>query len=136
VIDMASRLFSCALVLAAAGAAHAHHSIAGYFDSSRQVTIDGVVAEFQFIQPHPFLVVDVTRGRTAERWRLEMDNRGELAAIGFTETTLRPGDRVVVRGSLARREPREMYIERLDRPADGFGYEQVGNRPQARPRAR
>jgi hypothetical protein len=133
---MAHRLIACALVLAAAGAAHAHHSIAGYFDSSRQVTIDGVVAEFQFIQPHPFLIVDVTSGRTAERWRLEMDNRWELTAIGFTETTLRPGDRVVVRGSMARREPREMYIERLDRPADGFGYEQVGNRPQARPRAR
>lgn len=133
---MASLLFSCVLVLAATGAAHAHHSIAGYFDSSRQVTIDGVIAEFQFIQPHPFLIVDVTRGRTVERWRLEMDNRWELVAIGVTETTLRPGDRVVVRGSMARREPREMYIERLDRPADGFGYEQVDNRPQARPRAR
>lgn len=129
-------LVACAFVLAAAAAARAHHSIAGYFDSSRQVTIDGVVAEFQFIQPHPFLVVDVTRGRTAERWRLEMDNRGELASVGFTDTTFRPGDRVVVTGSLARREPRQMYIERLDRPADGFGYEQVNNRPQLRPRAR
>ena len=133
---MARWLISCAVVLAAAGAAHAHHSIAGYFDRSRQMTIDGVVAEFQFINPHPFLVVDVVQGRARERWRLEMDNRGEMASIGFTDATFKPGDRVVVVGSVARREPRQMYIERLDRPTDGFSYEQVDNRPQLRPRAR
>ena len=133
---MARWLIACAFVLAAAGAARAHHSIVGYFDRSRQTTIDGVIAEFQFINPHPFLVVDVVQGRARERWRLEMDNRGELASIGFTDATFKPGDRVVVVGSIARREPRQMYIERLDRPTDGFSYEQVDNRPQLRPRAR
>lgn len=133
---MARWLTACVLIVAAASAAHAHHSIAGYYDSSREATIDGVVAEFQYVNPHPFLIVDVRRGGGPERWQLEMDNRFELAQIGFTDATLRPGDRVVVTGSLAHREPRRMYIRRLDRPADGFGYEQVGNRPQARPRAR
>lgn len=125
-----------ALVLASAGAAGAHHSIAGYFDRSRPVTVDGVVVEFQWVNPHPFLVIDVGQGRTPERWRLEMDNRGELASVGFTEATFKPGERVVVTGSPARREPRQMYIERLDRPADGFSYHQVGNRPQLRGRSR
>lgn len=129
-------LVACALVLAASGAADAHHSIAGYFDRSHQVTIDGVVAEFQWVNPHPFLIIDVGQGRAPERWRLEMDNRGELSSVGFTEATFKPGERVVVTGSPARREPRQMYIERLHRPADGFGYEQVDNRPQLRPRAR
>jgi hypothetical protein len=129
-------LIGAALALAAGPAAEAHHSIAGYFDLSRETTIDGVVAEFQFINPHPVLVVDVRRGGASERWELELDNRFELAGIGFTDTTLRPGDRVVVSGSPAHREPRRMYLQRLDRPADGFGFEQVRNRPQLRGRRR
>jgi hypothetical protein len=118
------------------GAVDAHHSIAGYYNTSREATIDGVVAEFQFVNPHPFLVVEVRRNGAAERWQLDMDNRFELAQIGFTETTLRPGDRIVVAGSPAHREPRRLYIQRLERPADGFAYEQVGNRPERRSRAR
>lgn len=129
-------LFLGALLLAAGGAADAHHSIAGYYNTSRETTIDGVVAEFQFVNPHPFVVVDVRRNGAAERWELEMDNRFELAQIGFTETTLRPGDRIVVSGSPAHRESRRLYIQRLDRPADGFSYHQVGNRPQLRGRPR
>lgn len=133
---MAWRLILGALLVAASGAADAHHSIAGYYDTSRETTVDGVVAEFQFINPHPFVVVDVRRNGAPERWQLEMDNRFELAQIGFTETTLRPGDRVVVSGSPAHREARRLYIQRLDRPADGFSYHQVGNRPQLRGRPR
>ena len=125
-----------AAVLAVATSAGAHHSIAGMYDASRNATLEGVVAEFQFVNPHPILVVDIRRGEATERWQMEMDNRGELTQIGMTETTLRPGDRVVVHGSPARREVRKLYIRRLDRPADGFGYEQVGTRPSLRARAR
>jgi len=115
-------------------AAQAHHSIAGVYDSGREATVDGVVTQFQFVSPHPF--VDVRDGRTAQLWRLEMDNRGELVAIGFAVDTLKPGDRIVVIGSLARREANRMYIQSLTRPADGFAYEQVGNSPRLRARPR
>lgn len=127
------RLWSVALAagLTIAGVAtQAHHSIAGVYDSGREATVDGVVTRFEFVSPHPF--VDVKDGRTSQQWRLEMDNRGELAEIGFDADTLKPGDRVVVIGSLARREANRMYIRRLNRPADGFSYEQVGNRPRLR----
>ena len=121
-----------AALLAVASAAQAHHSIAGMYDSSRDTTLEGTVSEFRFIQPHPFVVIDVRRGNASEQWQLELDNRRELADIGFTETTLKPGDRVVVSGSPARREAQRMYVRRLDRPADGFSYEQVGSRPRLR----
>jgi hypothetical protein len=114
--------------------AHAHHSIAGVYDSQRPVTIDGVVVQFQFVRPHPFL--DLRDARTSQTWRLEMDNRGELTDIGFTPETLRPGDRLVVTGSPGRRDANTMYIERLERPADGFGYEQYNSRPRLRQRSR
>ena len=111
----------------------AHHSLSSVYDAGRQVTVDGIVAEFQLVNPHPFLFVDVKddAGRT-HLWRLEMDNRSELVAIGVTANTLKPGDRVVAKGSLARRQPQALYLLRLDRPADGFWYEQVGSSPRIR----
>jgi hypothetical protein len=122
----------------AAGSASvlAHHSIAGVYDSSREQTVDGVVTRFEFVNPHPFVWIDVRSGASAQPWRLELDNRHELSAIGFTESTLKAGDRVVVTGSMARSEQNRMYVRRLDRPSDGFGYEQVGTRPRLRRSAR
>jgi hypothetical protein len=119
-----------AALLTATLAAQAHHSIAAVYDGTREHRIEGVVAEFKFVNPHPFVVVTVEAGGAEESWRLEMDNRFELAGVGMTDKTLKPGDRVVVTGSLGRTEPRTLYIRQLDRPADGFRYEQVGSRPR------
>ena len=124
--------------LAFAGAASAHHSIAGYYDEGRQVTLDGVIAQFQFVNPHPFLFIEVKDGGgRAAQWRLEMDNRGELVAVGMTAETFRVGDRVVVTGSPGRNQPQALYIRRLDRASDGFRYEQIGFSPRiSRPSTR
>ena len=94
-------------------------------------TIDGTVSQFQLINPHPILIVDVRDSAgTVQQWRGEMDNRSELVAIGVTANTFTPGDRVVVKGSLARTQSQSLYILRLDRPMDGFWYEQVGSSPR------
>lgn len=129
------KLFRLSAALAAAtlvaAGANAHHSISAVYDGARQLTIEGEVTSFQFVNPHPFLVVAVGTGEDErESWRLEMDNRFELAAIGVTTDTFKPGDLVVATGSAGRTEPRSLYIRRLDRPADGFRYEQVGSRPR------
>src|SRR5512145_1601478 len=63
----------------------AHHSISGVYDSRRRMTLEGVVTEFQFVNPHPFVVIESTnRDGQSEQWKLEMDNRHELADLGFT----------------------------------------------------
>ena len=111
-------------------AAHAHHSIAGVYDTNRQVTIEGIVSQFHFVNPHPFVTVDVKDGNGSQQWRLEMDNLSELSEVGVTSGTLKPGDRVVVSGSPGRRQSQSLYIRKLDRPADGFRYEQVGSSPR------
>jgi hypothetical protein len=127
------------MLLAAGGMAmyvvamQAHHSIAGYYDSSRQVTLEGVIAEFHFVNPHPFVLLDVTPNNGAvQKWRLEMDNRGELAQIGVTSETFKKGDRILVSGSPARSQPQGLYVLKLDRPADGLRYEQIGTSPRIR----
>ena len=123
-------------MLTSTAAVSAHHSIAGMYDSTRQATVDGIIIRFDFVNPHPFVWVEVRSGTAVEAWQLELDNRRELSDIGFSADTLRPGDRIVAAGSPARRETHRMYVRRLDRPADGFGYEQVGTRPRLRAPAR
>jgi hypothetical protein len=119
---------SIVFVLGLAGSAlSAHHSIAGIYDGARQASIEGVVLTFQFVNPHPVITmkVDTSNGKS-EEWRLELDNRFELAAVGMTADTLRPGDRILVTGSVARAQPNGLYVRRLERPADGLQYEQIG----------
>jgi hypothetical protein len=110
--------------------ADAHHSIAGMYDQSRRVTLDGVIAQYQFVNPHPFVVVDVTTNGATQSWKAELDNRWELQNVGMTPTTFNAGDRVVVSGSPGRDRTPLLYVWRLERPADGFLYEQVGTSPR------
>lgn len=117
-------------LLAAGGPAAAHHAISAIYDSSKRVTVEGAVREFQFINPHPFLVIEVGEGGKTLEWRLEMDNRYELIDEGMSADTLKRGDRVVASGSLSRSNPQGMYVMRLDRPSDGFRYEQIGASPR------
>lgn len=126
-------VFAAIIVAFGVVAVSAHHAISAVYDSRRPVTIDGLVAEFHLVNPHPYLIIDVVSDTgTREQWRGELDNRHELVAIGVTSATFTPGDRVVVKGSAGRTEPRSLYVLRLDRAADGFWYEQAGQSPRIR----
>jgi uncharacterized protein DUF6152 len=110
--------------------ADAHHSIAGMYDQGRRVTLDGVIAQYQFVNPHPFIMVDVTMNGMTQSWKAELDNRWELQNIGMTPTTFNAGDRVVVSGSPGRDRTPLLYVWRLERAADGLLYEQIGTSPR------
>jgi hypothetical protein len=117
-------------VLIAGTALQAHHSLSGSYDTSREISVEGVVVSFQFVNPHPFVTITLeSKNGEKEQWRLEMDNRSELVGIGMNNGTLKPGDRVVVKGSPGRSDAKTAYIRRLDRPADGLRYEQIGSTP-------
>ena len=119
-----------ALLLTWSGAAEAHHSIAGMYDEGHPITIDGVVSEFHFVNPHPFVLLQVkdTGGRD-QVWKLELDNRWELVDAGMSATTLKAGDRLTVTGGPAYKQANAIYVRRMQR-GDGFLYEQVGFSPK------
>ena len=119
------------LVLALAGfSAQAHHSIAGMYHRDQQVTVTGVIAEFRFVQPHAFLVLDADTGKTEpQRWHLELDNHRELVQVGVTKDTFRPGDEVIVTGDRARDGNERLYVRQLHRPSDGLRYDAPGFSP-------
>jgi hypothetical protein len=110
----------------------AHHSISAAYDSSKEVSLEGVVTQFHFVHPHPFLDIEVKQGDSTTQWMLEMDSRGELARAGMSSETFKHGDSIVVQGSPARDGRQSLYIRRLERRADGFQLEQVRRSPRIR----
>ncbi len=128
---MKSRLrLTLAIALAVRGAAEAHHSIAGMYDERQSVRLDGVVTQYQFVNPHPFVVLLVKDERGQEQtWKLELDNRYELVEVGMTATTFKAGDRLTVSGSPAWKQANAMYVRKMQR-SDGFLYEQIGFSPK------
>jgi uncharacterized protein DUF6152 len=131
---MKARLVTALAVSVAASApVAAHHSLSEY-DVSLRLTLNVTVREFRFVNPHPFLLVESRVGSLASVWRLELDNRVELVEIGMSANTFTPGDRLLVTGSPGQHEKPILYVRELDRPSDGFRYEQVGTTPRiARP---
>ena len=106
-------------VACAATAAHAHHSFAVYFDSSKEVTIEGKVTAFRFTNPHGIIVLDVVdaQGRTRE-WRAETNAPVVLQRRGWTRTSVKAGDEITVEGWPSRDGKPYMRLRRAVR-ADG-----------------
>lgn len=59
----------------------------------------------------------------SDGWTLEMDNRWELAALGFTEDTLRPGDSLLIKANPSPYDDRALYIRSIEHARLGFRYE-------------
>ena len=118
---MKSRVIPAAVALACltAGAAHAHHSFAVYFDSSKDVTIKGKVTAFRFTNPHGTIVLDVAdaQGRVRE-WRAETNAPVVLMRRGWTRSSIKAGEEITVDGWPSRDGKPYMRLRRALR-ADG-----------------
>ena len=68
----------------------AHHAFAR-FDSNREVTLQGTVKEFQWTNPHAWIVLTVDRKGRPEQWAIEMSGSSGLAREGWQPRTLTPG---------------------------------------------
>ena len=83
----------------------AHHSTIDIYDDSQTVEITGVVIQWRFVNPHPYLVVEVTgpEGET-EAWDVSFGGSAAsaLGRRGYSAETFKAGDVVIVRGNPAR----------------------------------
>lgn len=85
-------------VAAFSAPALAHHSIA-MFDFTKEVELHGVVKEFQYTNPHSWLIITVTNedGTTTD-WGFEAEGPSTLMRRGIGRNDLPAGLEVTVRG--------------------------------------
>ncbi len=77
--------------------AFAHHSFA-MFDSTKNMTLDGTIKDFQWTNPHSWVqivVKDPATGKEVE-WSIEGGSPNGLARSGWKRTSLKPGDKAQV----------------------------------------
>jgi hypothetical protein len=72
----------------------AHHSFA-MFDAEKSITLDGTVKEFQWTNPHSWILMNVPDASgTPQQWAIEMGAPGGLARQGWLPKTLTPGMKI------------------------------------------
>lgn len=93
---MRSLAVVAALTLASA-AVDAHHSTAIY-DSDNPLELKGTVVEWQFVNPHCFIILEVVDEATGAKkvWSLEGGNTAGLFRRGWTPNTLKAGDQIMI----------------------------------------
>jgi Family of unknown function (DUF6152) len=76
--------------------ASAHHSFA-MFDLAKEVTVEGVIKEVQFTNPHVWLQILVKDEKGAEtEWSIESGAPGMMLRNGWKPSTLKSGDKVTL----------------------------------------
>jgi hypothetical protein len=94
-------LVSC--VFLASAPAIAHHSFAAEFDSTKPVTMRGDVTKIEWTNPHVWFYVNVKDEKgVISTWGFEMGPPHGLQSRGWTRTTMKIGDEVIVNGTLAK----------------------------------
>jgi len=91
----------------------AHHGTAGY-DTTKTVTVNGAITDFQFVNPHVQVFFDVKNDQgQAEKWQAELTSPNHLARTGWSRSSLKPGDAVTVTGYRAKTGANSIWIEKI-----------------------
>lgn len=102
--------------------AQAHHSFPATYKVEEQVMIEGTVKAFLFRNPHSFLHVEAPdKDGKMVTWAVEWAAGGALAGQGVGATTLKPGDKVIIKGNPARdASSHRLRMSYVERPSDGW----------------
>ena len=81
----------------------AHHSFSAEFDVSKAVMLEGGVTRVDWANPHVYFFIDVKDGHgVVANWGCETSGPNQLIRQGWRRDSMKVGDKVTVRGYLAR----------------------------------
>ena len=69
------------------------------FEQERTITVEGVVKEFQFTNPHSWLIVEVTgKDGKVTTWGFEAEGPSTLQRAGIRPSTFPVGTKITITG--------------------------------------
>jgi hypothetical protein len=91
----------------------AHHGTAAY-DSTKTITVKGIVSDFQFVNPHVLVFFDVKDDKgNLEKWQGELTSPNHLARAGWNKHTLKPGDAISFSGVRAKSGAPTLWLTKI-----------------------
>lgn len=100
-------------VLLFAGAAFAHHGTANY-DTTKTVSVKGIVTDFEFVNPHVQISVDVKEeDGKVKRWSGELTSPNRLSRAGWNKDSLKLGDIITIGGYPTKSGSPEIWIQKI-----------------------
>jgi hypothetical protein len=102
----------------------AHHSYAATYLADQRVEITGELVVFMYRNPHSVLqLMVVGSDGEASRWACEWAGTRALDNGGITSMTLKPGDKLVVKGFPGRNaDVKRLLVTEIRRPSDGWSW--------------
>ena len=110
---MMLRILLLALLSVPPCALWAHHSFPAVYDAARRTTIEGVVTEVWYQNPHARLYVQVSGQQGDQIWEVETQSPNMLRRGGWRFDSVKVGDRVEIEGNLAHTIEHRLYLQTL-----------------------
>ena len=98
--------------------ASAHHAFSANYDVAKTGTVEGIVEEVFWANPHVHYYIRVKTEDREELWDVEDANLSSMASRGWNRNTIRAGDEIRVTGRLGRDGKRRIWAGEIVR-ADG-----------------
>jgi hypothetical protein len=91
----------------------AHHGTSPY-DTTKLTTVKGTVSDFQFINPHVEIYVDVKNDKgKVEKWVGEANSPNVLSRHGWNRNIIKPGDQITVIGNRAKNGSNMLRLQKV-----------------------
>ena len=95
----------------------AHHSFAVEFTAEKTITINGVVTEIWFRNPHVRYYVDIINNKNKiENWDVRTSSPSLLVRKGWTKTTIQVGDTISIIGHPGRDDRKLLSVISIKLP--------------------
>ena len=96
-----------------AGVAFAHHGTANY-DTNKTVTVKGTITDFQFVNPHVIIVMDIKGddGKVVS-WQGELTSPNRLSRVGWSKNVIKVGDTLTIAGYPTKSGSPEIWIQKV-----------------------
>jgi hypothetical protein len=96
--------------------AAAHHPFSAEFDANAPVHLTGKVTQVAWNNPHVMIHMTTGEGNGVQNWTLEAASPGDLARKGWSQDTLKIGERITVEGFKAKSEPMTAAARMIELP--------------------